>query len=266
MSLKKFLLSRTFLINVVIAFLIVILILTATLIGLKKYTHHGEAYPVPDLRGLTEQEVREKVAAEDLNYRIIDSAYIKNDKPGCVIDQVPKPGFKVKENRTILITINSKAPEQVTLPKLRDISYREAQVLIEDCGLVLGDISFMPSEYDNLVLKALHDSTEVFKGDVLPAGSVIDLVLGKGSGFKKTAVPNLIGLTISEAKTVILDSLLNPGVIIYDESIITTEDSLDAKLWKQRPEPGKNRLVELGSSIDMWVTVDQGKLPDAFGN
>ncbi|NQU86263.1 MAG: PASTA domain-containing protein [Mariniphaga sp.] len=266
MSLKKFLLSYHFLKNLIIAVVIAILLITITMIGLRIYTHHGDGYPVPNLIGLDESEVIAKVESVKMNYQIIDSAYINSSEPGCVIDQVPKPGFEVKRNRTILITINAKAPEQVVLPKLRNISFRQAQVLIENSGLQMGEISYKPSEFNTLVLSVFSDSIEVYLGDILEKGSTIDLEIGKGSGFEKTSLPDLIGLKISEARMVITDAMLNQGVIIYDESILSLEDSINARLWKQLPDPKVTPTIELGTSIDIWVTINEDKLLEAIEN
>jgi eukaryotic-like serine/threonine-protein kinase len=260
MSLKEFFLSHPFRSNLIAALAIFIILITVVLVGLRKYTNHGDAYAVPNLTGLTEDKVQELLNAEKLNYRIIDSAFISENNPGSVIDQYPKPGFKVKQNRTILLTINASMPEQVTLPKLRDISYRQALALIENMGFRLGNISFKPSEYNDLVLSVLSNSSEVYEGDMLTKGATIDLVIGKKSGLEKTTIPDLTGLSIGDAKVTILDALLNPGVIIYDESILTLEDSVNARIWKQRPNPRANSTIELGSSIDMWVTVDGQKI------
>jgi len=266
MSFKKFLISRIFLLNFIAAVAATILLITITMAGIRLYTNHGKAFPVPDLTGLSELEVKGALSDEKLNYKIIDSVYVSDKKPGSVVDQLPKPGFKVKQNRTILLTVNAMAPETVKLPKLRDISYRQAQVLLEISGLVLGNVSFKPSEFNNLVLNALSEQEEVFAGDILTKGSMIDLVIGKSSGFEKTPVPDLAGLTIREARNATLDALLNPGVIIYDESVQTSNDSTTARIWKQRPDPRTAGSIDLGTSIDIWVTVDKQKLIEALEN
>ena len=57
--------------------------------------------------------------------------------------------------------------------------------------------------------------------------------------------------------------MLNPGVLIYDESVILNEDSLNAKIWQQRPSRKFTETVSLGSSVDLWITVDTLKINDA---
>lgn len=264
MSIKKFLISRLFLTNLLFAVIILVVLISIIMWALKLYTHHGEAYPLPNLNGLTEIEVKEKVELNNLRYKIIDSAYIEGAIAGSVIDQIPKPGFKVKKNRTVFLTINATSPEQVILPKLRDISFRQAQVMIENCGLTIGEISFEPSEFSNLVLNVLIDSTEIKEGEKCIKGTPINLIVGKGYGNEVTTLPNLIGHTTKDAKILLSKALLNMGVIIYDQSFFTEEDSLNATIWRQRPNPKTTSNIEIGTSIDIWITVNQEKIKNAL--
>ena len=264
MSLRKFLFSKTFLKNLGIAVFITVILVSATMVTLRIYTHHGQSFEVPGLIGLSEDEVIRKVQAQKLNYTIIDSVYVNHVDPGHVVDQVPRPGFRVKQNRTILITINAKAPEKVIIPNLKNISFRQAQVLIENLGLKLGRIMYTPSEFNNLVLNVYSNTVEVFEGDMLEKGSLIDLEIGRGSDLDKTAIPDLIGLTLEDARMAIKDAILNEGIVIYDESVKNLNDSLKAQVWRQRPDPKLIRSIELGTSIDLWVTVDQEKIFEAL--
>lgn len=263
MSLKNFLLSRVFVRQLVFAAILFIVIIILTLQGLKIYTRHGQANPVPNFAGLNQKEASETANQYNLHIEIIDSVHVNDALPGVVVEQVPEYGFKVKEKRTVFLTINATLPEQVTLPKLTDISFRQAQVLIENCGLVIGQISYQPSEYNNLVLNVQQDSIDVLPGEQLAKGDSIDLIIGSDQENALTPLPNLIGLTIQEAKTTITDAMLNPGVLIYDGSVILKEDSLNAKIWQQRPSPKFTESVNLGSSVDLWVTVDPIKINDA---
>ena len=92
-------------------------------------------------------------------------------------------------------------------------------------------------------------------------GSVIDLVLGKGLSNQRTAVPDLIGMTLEPAKDRILTSSLNLGTYIYDNTIKTGKDSVKAFVYKQNPEYREDASLQLGSAIYLWLTVDSAKLP-----
>ena len=260
MSIKKFLVSRVFFINLLIAFLLIAAIIFVILQGLKSYTHHGQSNPVPDFTGLTETEASQIAAQQNLKVVVIDSVFSDDIEPGTVVEQQPNSGFGVKENHTIFLTINSTQKEKVVLPKLTNISFRQAQVLVENCGLRIGDISYQPSEFNDLVLTVLQYSREVAQGSVLIKGSTVDFIIGRDPENEQTFLPNLIGLKPEEAKSILTDVMLNLGVVIYDESVVTQEDSINAVIWRQRPDNSLNSSVKLGTSVDLWITVDEQKI------
>jgi len=263
MSLSKFLRSRKFLLHLALAILLIIALVFLTLQALKIYTRHGQSNPVPDFYGLNQPEAQATAKQYDLQVEIVDSLFMSEADPGVVVDQLPEAGSRVKENRTIFLTVNSTRPEQVRLPQLTDISFRQARVLVENSGLEIGNISYRPSEYNDLVLEIQKNSVELFAGQKLPKGSSIDLIVGREHGNQVTDLPNLLGLSIPEAKETLTDAMLNTGVIIYDESILSAEDSTSAMVWKQQPNPQVTASATLGSSVDLWVTVDQLKIEDA---
>lgn len=260
MSLSGFLTSRTFIKQLVLAVVLLAVLLFVTVKGLEKYTLHGQSNPVPDFSGMLPAEAEETAQKHSLKTVVVDSLYMDDATPGVVVDQIPGAGHGVKPDRTIFLTINSTLPEMVTLPQLTDISFRQAQVIIENSGLETGDISYRPSEYNNLVLSVQIDSNEIRPGKKLPKGTRIDLVVGREHGNETTALPDLKGLILEEAKTILTQSLLNTGVILYDGSVLTPEDSLNARVWRQNPDPAVTSGILSGSSVDLWVTVDELKL------
>ncbi len=269
MSFTRFLTSRTFLINLAIAVVLLAVIVFATMKGLEKYTRHGQSYPVPEFTGMMPAEAQNIARQQNMKVEIVDSLFLNDMEPGVVVDQIPRPGHGVKQNRTIFITINSTQPEMVTLPQLTDISFRQAQVLIENSGLQMGDISYRPSEFDNLVLKVQMNSRDLKPGRQLPKGTRIDLIVGRQAGNQTTFLPDLTGLTVDEAIGSLSAHMLNAGVIIYDNSVISAEDSVQAKIWQQRPDPRMTQNVLIGSSVDLWVTIElpeteEEETPDFF--
>ena len=260
MSLKKFLTSRIFFLNLFIAVVVVIAIIAFTMQRLKSYTRHGESFPTPNLEGLSLGEVEEIITQNNLQFKVTDSLYAENAIPGTVIEQVPGPGFMVKQNRVIFLTIMPVMAEKVELPKLTDISFRQALGLIESSGLIAGKITYEPSEYNNLVLKVEQDTTELFEGDIVSKGSSINFVIGTNSRIQDIPLPDLIGMKSKAAGELIKSFMLKSGKVNWDENINTTQDTLAAFVWKQFP--GKNiRFVSMGTAIDIWLTTDSLKLP-----
>ncbi len=261
MDLLKFLTSRLFLKQLLIAVSVILFISIFTLLFLRIYTRHGQALSVPDLSGFSIPEADSLLTARKLRYQIVDSVFNANLIRGTIIDQNPSPEFKVKENRTIFLTINAFNPEIIRMPNIVGVSLRQARAIMETAGLNIGKLTYVPDIAVNNVLQQKFNGNVIEEGDSIVKGSQIDLVLGRGLSNEKTAAPDLIGLFFEQAKERITNRYLNLGAVIYDASFEDAEDSVNAFVWKQKPEYREEAMMNLGSSVDIWLTVDSTKLP-----
>jgi len=237
-------------------------VLYGTLVVLRHYTHHGEALQVPDVTGLTLEEAGKVLRAQKMRWQLSDSVYIASYKPGAVVNQNPEPGSKVKENRNIFLVINALAPEKVKMPNVVDLSYRQAKATLEAQGLTVGELIYVPHMAENYVLKQQYRGQDIRRGTEIVKGSVIDLVLGKGLSDEMTPVPNLLGNTLTEANEILKQYYLNFGVRLYDNDVITSADSVKAFIYRQRPAAGGNAMLQAGSPVDVWLTIDESKKPE----
>jgi beta-lactam-binding protein with PASTA domain len=166
----------------------------------------------------------------------------------------------VKAKRIIFITLNAVSPEKVEMPNVMGLSLRQAEAIIETRGLKLGITSYVPDIAVNYVLRQLYRKREISPNTRINKGSRIDLVVGMGLSNEKAALPNLVGLSIDKARENLTQSILNFGAIVYDNSVETFEDSANAVIWRQKPEFNPGNTINLGSSIDVYLTVDQAKV------
>jgi eukaryotic-like serine/threonine-protein kinase len=260
MSLKDFILSKLFIKHLGLAVVIVVGLIMLFLIMLNFYTRHGQARAVPDFVGLTMEQTARLARKSRLKYQVIDSVYTALVPRGCVAEQNPKPGFKVKKQRNIVLTINAFHPEMVAMPNLVDLPKRQAITLIESSGLAIGQLKYRPDLSIDVVIEQLYNGKTIPDGDSLQKGSVVDLVLGKGLSNERTSVPYLLGMNLEPAKNKILASSLNLGTYIYDRTILNSDDTLNAFVYKQNPEYKEDARLQLGSAIYLWMTVDSAKL------
>ncbi|TKG94798.1 PASTA domain-containing protein [Puteibacter caeruleilacunae] len=262
MSIKKFILSWVFVKHLVIALAILSVLIFGVISALDWYTDHGESLSVPDFSGIKSTEAVKVAQQKNLRLKVVDSVYIASADPGVVIDQVPAGGAVVKENRTIFITLSSINPENVVMPKIIDVSLRQARNLLAGVGLRLGKVEFRPSQYADLVLEQNSEGKPIKAGDKIHKGSVIDVIVGQVQRNEKVELPELIGLQVDQAKETLSGLGLNTGVLIYDNSIKTEADSLAALVWRQKPDGSRNRKIEVGSSVDLWLTIDEEKFEE----
>jgi beta-lactam-binding protein with PASTA domain len=183
MGLFKFIFSKTFLIQLVLAFLAIIVIAFLTMKWLKISTNHDQRIEVPNLSMLSLRAVEGKLDEMHLQYEIMDSANYNPDYPKyAVIDQVPAPGKFVKENRKLYLTLNPSGFRKIVVPDMIRRTRRQVEPTLRSLGFEIGDVTYKPDIAKDAVLELRHEGKLIEPGDELMKTSVIDLVLGDGSG------------------------------------------------------------------------------------
>ncbi len=260
-KLVEYILSKVFLKNLGFYIGGVIILFFLVFLMIRIYTDHGDAFSVPDFRGMTLQSVEKLAKEKNLNFEVFDSVYSSDYFPGTVVEQHPVAGFRVKKHHTVYLTMNAVGKEKTIMPELVGHTLRQARSMMLTYGLQVGKLTYVYDIAKNVVLEQHYQGRTINKGDTLVKGSFIDLTLGKGLGNDKTMVPQLIDLTREEAKIKAADYYFSLGAVNMDGSVISKSDSQNARVFMQRPEHNENNLVPLGSSIDIWLTNDTTKIP-----
>lgn len=160
--------------------IVVCLLFAAVIYGLTVYTHHGEGIAVPDLYGMDINEAESQLVSQKLYVVVSDTGYNKRMDADCILMQTPGAGSKVKEGRTIYVTINSTSSPKVRIPDIIDnSSYREAQARLTAIGFKLLDPKIVEGEKD-WVYGILSGMQELKAGDVVSIESPLVLVIGSG--------------------------------------------------------------------------------------
>lgn len=261
MDFIRFLGTKKFLRHLGLAVAIAIILLLGSMAWLKIYTHHGQTITVPNLAGLTEDEVDDVTSSRRLRFEIVDSVFSTEMPRGTVLKQNPLANSSVKKNRKIFLTMNAVNLEMVSMPRMVGLSIRQARLALQNAGLILGEIEYKPDFAINNVLQQMHNDSVINEGTEIIKGAVIDLVLGMGLSKEKTRVPDLVGILVEEATEMIADYYLNVGAITYDESMEDAEDSAQAFIWRQYPEFEEFKRMNMGMEVDIWLTVDSTLLP-----
>jgi len=261
MDFLRFLITKKFLRHLGLAVAIAIILLLGTLVWLKIYTHHGNTITVPDLSGLTVEEVEDVSSSRRLRFEVIDSVFSNEMPRGTVIKQNPDGNSRVKKNRKIFLTMNAVNQEMVSMPQLVGLSFRQARLGMQNAGLIQGTIEYRPDYAKNNVLQQKYNDSVINEGTKITKGSVIDLVLGMGLSSSTTRIPDLVGKGLEEATEIIARYYLNLGAVTYDESLQDDEDSLEAFIWRQYPGFDEFRRLNMGMEMDIWLSLDSTLLP-----
>ncbi|WP_295767203.1 PASTA domain-containing protein [uncultured Mucilaginibacter sp.] len=218
------------------------------------YTRHGEGIPVPQLKGLTVDRATQLLEEQGFEYKI-DSVYVQDQPPGTIIEQDPDAGTKVKENRTIYLTMVTTQAPPVNLPDLEQSTYREAVAILSNNGLKIGDTTYRSDIARDRILEVRFGGQVIKTGQKLPKGSIVDLVLGDGAGANEVDIPDLVNQDLDAARFAIRGAGLSIGNITYEGTIT---DSTNLIVVSQFPaKTDSTSKTSIGTRVNLTVT--QGK-------
>ncbi len=257
----RFLFSKTFIIQIVIAIVLSAGIIYAGVKYLDTYTMHGVRTVVPDLSGYHYTEIEGIMSNEELVPVIFDSVFTPEEQPGSIISQNPVAFSEVKPGRKVYLTINTTVPPKVVMPGLKDLTYRQARARVHAFGLKVDSLQYRPAECSGCVVDVLKDGMRIERGVEIQRGEGVVLVVGSGESRIKIKVPALYEMKPDEAVEFLLKKGLNPGYKRFDETVQSAQDTANAFVFKQSPQYDSAATINLGRSIDLFFTVDSTKLP-----
>lgn len=174
------LIRNPFVLNLLLAVILVCALIWGTLKWLDVYTRHNQAVVVPDVKGLELQEAAEFFNSNNLRYSVIDSVFSKGVKPGAIVELVPSAGSKVKEGRIVFITVNAFTAEMATIPEVEDLSFREAYARLRARGFEKIEIEYVPGDFKDLAIAVLRDGRVLQKGEHVPLNAALILQVSSG--------------------------------------------------------------------------------------
>jgi beta-lactam-binding protein with PASTA domain len=182
MGIVRFIFSKSFLIQLVLAVVLVVAVVFLSMYWLKGSTNHDQRIAVPDLGKMNLVLVKQKLDESDLNYVVIDSSNYNPDFPKySVIEQTPAPGKFVKENRKIYLVMNPSGYRQIEVPDVVGRTLRQAEPTLIAIGFKVGSITYKPYIAEDEVLEMRHEGKKLESGTRLRKTSTIDLILGDGT-------------------------------------------------------------------------------------
>lgn len=185
MTFKEFFSFRkniSFWLNIVAMVVVGIGFIFGVLEWLDVYTRHGETVTVPNVREMTVEEAEKAFYREGLVCVISDTRYVKNLAAGIVLDMKPNAGEKVKEGRTIYLTINTREVPLRAVPDVADnSSFRQAEAKLQSVGFKLTEVQLIPGEKD-WVYGVKYQDRELSAGEKVPVGAALTLIVGDGLG------------------------------------------------------------------------------------
>ncbi len=150
---------------------------------------------VPSLKGMGLDEALAELRAKNLTKGSVNEQFSRTVKVGTVIGQDPRKG-RVEWGTKVYIVI-SKGPRSVGVPEVSGLSADKAEAVLRQAGFVAARVDSFSDEVP--LGKVIY--TTPGEGAVAPEGSEIQLFVSTGPEFKELTLPDVRGMAVDEAKS-----------------------------------------------------------------
>ena len=251
----KFITNRPFWVNLLAAIVLAFLIIFLVLQLLGWITKHGEYLTVPAVKAKGTQESIKLLESKGFDVVIQDSIFTDSMPRGIVLKQLPDANATVKVNRTVFLTVNRYIPPMISMPQLEGKSLIFALELLQRNHLKLGDTTYKPDFMKGSILEQQFNGVKIMPGAKVRWGSKISLVIAGGLNQQQMIVPDLVGMTYSQAKAHLELNGINIGAVIADAGV---KDTVAAFVYKQNPErydeEKRPMYIRSGQLMDLYLS------------
>jgi serine/threonine-protein kinase len=220
------------------------------------YTSSGRETSVPDVRNMPYEEAARALkrsgleAKKSYNFR-----YLPDIGSDIVIDQVPSPKSMVKPGRNVYLVLNRQEKPSYAMPELGGRSESEARQLLGRIGLIVGDVQFRAVSNSDEDGRVLNQS--VPPNVMVRTGTAVALIVGKlevePEGMKRVVVPEVLGMSLDQAKGTLIQRGLTVGKINWEYSAILVPNTVISQ------KPAVNSFATAGQAIEMTVVTNEHK-------
>ncbi len=201
--------------TVVWAIVTSVLIVSALVVGAINvlYPGSGGDVEVPDLLGAVYEEVKDSYKAQNISITLAQTTESAEYAEGEIMQQNPKSGKKMKPPFEILVTVSS-GVKQYKLENYEKKGAIEVKIALESHGLVVLE----EKEESETITEGMVIRTSPAAGSVVKAGDKVTLYVSSGLVDKKVQMPNIVGLSLQQAKIILSDNNLLEGGITEEYS------------------------------------------------
>ena len=228
------LLKKPLWVNVLVGIGALLLVFILLFFSLGLITGNGKTEKVPNVVGLDINTAKHNLTELGFNVVVQDSIYVDSLARDAVLRQSPDPDEVVKQGRTIYLTINRVLAPQIEMPNLVGFSLQSAITYLKVLGLRVGTTSFQPDRNTNVILDQLLSGVHIEPGSKIASGTVINLIVGDGTLSVLMEVPDVFGMNVETAKSIIEAAGFTIGNLTSSEMI---QDTANAFVLSQDPNP-----------------------------
>ena len=214
---------------------------------LPNYVGYNNEHYLPDVRGEYLEKATYQLRSLRFNTKPILIPYSESHTPGTVIKMFPRAFTKVKEGRTIDLTIAGK-DEDIEIPDISNLSLRNAKLTLTKLGLGIDTIIY---EYDNVISDGYISFQLPRKGQTVKSSTNMTLGVSRGAPPDYYIIPDIVNYSLTRARKSIINEGLRVGEITYEFQ----PDLVPNTVIEQNMTAGMR--VSFPASINLLISTDK---------
>ena len=214
---------------------------------LPNYVGYNNEHYLPDVRGEYLEKATYQLRSLRFNTKPILIPYSESHTPGTVIKMFPRAFTKVKEGRTIDLTIAGK-DEDIEIPDISNLSLRNAKLTLTRLGLGIDTIIY---EYDNVISDGYISFQLPRKGQTVKSSTNMTLGVSRGAPPDYYIIPDIVNYSLTRARKSIINEGLRVGEITYEFQ----PDLVPNTVIEQNMTAGMR--VSFPASINLLISTDK---------
>lgn len=213
----------------------------------------AERIELPNFVGQNYESIVNDSSYRDLYNFTVTYSIDPEVSEGVIISQDPEAGRSlmiVPEGIDVTLTVST-GVRQTTVPDVLNDPYSEATVTLQNAGFKV-ETQYAASD---TVTEGYVISTDPAPGEQLAQGSTIFVTISSGPVERTVSMPNLVGRTESEAK-----SILNSNNLAYADTTYIESDQDEGTVIRQSIDAYEE--VPEHTRIYLWVSTGPAETPE----
>lgn len=213
----------------------------------------AERIELPNFVGQNYESIVNNSSYRDLYNFTVTYSIDPEVSEGVIISQDPEAGRSlmiVPEGIDVTLTVST-GVRQTTVPDVLNDPYSEATVTLQNAGFKV-ETQYAASD---TVTEGYVISTDPAPGEQLAQGSTIFVTISSGPVERTVSMPNLVGRTESEAK-----SILNSNNLAYADTTYIESDQEEGTVIRQSIDAYEE--VPEHTRIYLWVSTGPAETPE----
>ncbi len=237
----------------IVFFLIGIVVIIDKLV-MPLYISQGNAKVVPDVLNMNYEDASKKLRRAGLTaIKSYHVKYISGVDANIVLSQMPEAGMEVKPGRNVYLVVNKLEKPSFPMPDLLGRPELDARETVARMDLKLQNVqtsTVTKYEENGRVL-----SQSIPAQTMVRSGSSVSVIIGKfeasPEGMKKVTMPDVLGMSLDQARQAVADAGLSLGKVTTEYSASLVPNTVISQ------KPAVNTYVSPDQAVELTVVTSE---------